>query len=145
MHAEHGADFAATDADVAGGHVGELTDVAEELHHEALAEPDDLGVGLALGVEVGASLATTHRQTSERVLEDLLKAEELEDGQVHRRVEAEPTLEGADGLVELRAETTVDVLNAVVVVPRDAELHDALRLNDGTRRREILGVRLQYL
>merc|ERR1719162_2242373 len=143
VHAEHGADLAPTDADVAGGDVGELADVAEELDHERLAEADDLGVGLALGVEVGAALAAAHRQTGERVLEYLLEAQELKDRQVHRRVEAEAALERADGLVELGAEATVHVLDALVVDPRDAELDHALRLNNGTRRRQVLGVRLQ--
>merc|ERR1719162_2493309 len=143
VHAEHGADLTPADADVAGGDVGELADVAEELDHERLAEADDLGVGLALGVEVGAALAAAHRQTGERVLEYLLEAQELKDRQVHRRVEAEAALERADGLVELGAEATVHVLDAVVVDPRDAELDHALRLNNGTRRRQVLGVRLQ--
>jgi hypothetical protein len=36
--------------------------VAIQLGHKALAETHDLGVGLALGVEVGAALAAAHGQ-----------------------------------------------------------------------------------
>ena len=52
-----------------------------ELEHEGIAESADFAVGLALGVKVGPALASTHRQTRERVLERLLEAEELEDRQ----------------------------------------------------------------
>ena len=58
-------------------------------------------------------------------------------------MEAEAALERTDGLVELRAEATVHVLDALVVDPRDAELDHTLRLDDRTRRRQVLGVRLQ--
>jgi hypothetical protein len=54
-------------------------DVLAELGHEALAEAHDLGVGLALGVEVRAALAAADGQRGEGVLEDLLEAEELDD------------------------------------------------------------------
>ena len=51
-----------------------------------------LSVGLALGVEVGATLSTAHGETGKRVLEDLLEAEELDDGKVHSGVKTETTL-----------------------------------------------------
>lgn len=54
--AEHVANLAAAHADVARGHVGVGTDVAEELGHEALAEAHDLVVALAVRVEVRAAL-----------------------------------------------------------------------------------------
>jgi len=38
-------------------------------------ESPDLVVRLALGVKVGSSLTTTHHQTSQGVLEDLLETE----------------------------------------------------------------------
>ena len=77
--AEHIADLAAADADVAGRHVHVGADMAVELGHEALAEAHDLAVALALGIEVGAALAAAHRQAGQRVLEGLLEGEELED------------------------------------------------------------------
>jgi hypothetical protein len=57
---EHVSDLAATDTDVTGGNVSELTDVLGQLAHEGVAEAADLVVGLALGVEVRTSLTTTH-------------------------------------------------------------------------------------
>ena len=73
------ADLAAAHADVAGGHVDVLADVAVQLGHEALAEGHDFLVGLALGVKVRAALAAADGQTRQRVLEDLLKAQEFDD------------------------------------------------------------------
>jgi hypothetical protein len=94
--AEEEADLAAADADVTGRHVGVGADVAEELGHEALAEAHDLGVGLALGIEVGAALAAAHGQGGQGILEDLLEAEELEHAEVDGGVEAEAALVGPE-------------------------------------------------
>lgn len=78
-----------------------------------VAEAADLGVRLALGVKVRATLATAHVEAGEGVLEDLLKAEELEDGQVDRRVETEAALVRAEDRRELDAETVVDLALAL--------------------------------
>ena len=106
--AEQVADLAPADADVAGGHVGVLADVPVELGHEGLAEAHDLRVGAAPGVEVRAALAAADGHAGEGVLEDLLEAEELDDAQVHARVEAQTALVGSERGVELDAETAVD-------------------------------------
>ena len=100
-----------------------------ELVHEALAEAHDLGVRLALGVEVGAALAAAHGEGGEGVLQDLLKAEELDDGEVDGGMEAETALVGADRAVELHAVAAVDLHLAAVVHPGNAEHDDALRLD----------------
>lgn len=47
-----------------------------------LDEAANLGGRLSLGVKVGASLSATNAHTRQRILKDLLKAEELEDAQV---------------------------------------------------------------
>ncbi len=99
VRAEQVADLAATHTDIASGDISVGANVARQLAHEGHAEATDLGVALALGVEVGTTLATTHHhyhQTSQRccpslldsvgfkltasqgILEDLLEAEELE-------------------------------------------------------------------
>ena len=83
--AEEVADLPAAHPDVPGGHVGVGADVAVELGHEALAEAHDLGVGLALGVEVRSPFAAAHGQRGEGVLEHLLEGQELEDAQVDAR------------------------------------------------------------
>src|SRR5690606_25447687 len=127
---EQVADLPAADADVARGDVGVLAEVPVELGHEGLAEPHDLGVRAALGVEVAAALAAPDGHAGERVLEDLLEAEELHDAQVHRRVEPQAALVRAQGAVELDPEPAVDVHLAGVVGPRDAEDDLPLRLGD---------------
>lgn len=58
-----------------------LTNVLVELCHEGLAEAGDLRDGAALGVEVSPSLASSHGQSGQTVLEHLLKAQELDDAQ----------------------------------------------------------------
>ena len=55
--AVHEPDLPSADPDVSCGDVGVGSDVPLELGHEGLAEAHDLGVGLALGVEVGSSLS----------------------------------------------------------------------------------------
>ena len=114
---EEEADLATSDTDVAGRHVGVIAEVAEQLGHEALAEPHHLGVRTPLRVEVGAALATTDVQASQRVLEDLLEPEELDDAEVHGRVESQAALVGPEHGVELDAEATVDLHLAAVVHP----------------------------
>ena len=102
----------------------------DELGHKALAEPHDLAVGLALGVEVGAALAAAHGQGGEGILEDLLKAQEFDDGQVHVVTEAQAALVGADGGVELDTIATVDLDLALIVHPGHPEHNNALGLHN---------------
>jgi len=62
------------------------------------------------------------RTPSECILEALLKAQELEDAEVYRRVESETALVWPQSGVVLNAEATVDLHLALVVLPRDSEL-----------------------
>ena len=94
-----------------------------------MAEPHNLAVTLALGVEVGAALAAAHRQGGEGVFKDLLKAQKLDDGQVDGGVEAQPALIGADGGVKLHPVAPVDLHLAGVIHPGDAEHDHPLRLH----------------
>ena len=126
--AEHVSNFACADADVACGSVGELADVTVQLGHEALAETHNFCIGLALRVKVGAALAAAHGQSCQGVLEDLLEAEELYNGEVDRGMEAQAALVRSDSGVELDAVAAVDLDLAVVVNPGNAEGDDALGL-----------------
>jgi hypothetical protein len=60
VRSEHPANLARRNADVAGGHVGVRANVLVELPHEGDAELADLVIGLALGVEIGATFAAAH-------------------------------------------------------------------------------------
>ena len=115
------ADLTAAHADVAGGHVAVLANVAPQLSHEGLAKAHDFPVGAALRVEVGAALAAADGQSGQGIFEDLLEAEELDNAQVHARVEAQAPLVGAERGVELDAEAAVDAHIVVVVQPGHAE------------------------
>jgi hypothetical protein len=103
--------------------------VAVQLGHEALAEAHDFHVALALRVEVGAALAAAHGQGGQAVLEDLLKAQELQDALVDRGMEAQAALVGADRAVELDAVAAVHLDLARVVHPGHTERDDALGLD----------------
>ena len=127
--AEQIADLTGAHADVAGGHVGIRADVALQLGHEGLAEAHDLVAALALGVEVRAALAAAHGQAGEGVLEHLLKAQELDDGQVDGGMEPQAALGGADGGGELHAVTPVYLNLALIVHPGYPEQQAALGLH----------------
>jgi hypothetical protein len=109
-----------------------FTDVAGELGHEALAEAHDLIVGFALGIEVGASLATANRQVGQSVLEDLLEPEELDDPQIDGGVEAQTPLVGPERAVEFDPEAAVDLDLVVIVKPGHAKDDLPFRLADPT-------------
>ena len=128
--AEQIADFTGTDIDVAGGNIGELADMTLQLGHERLAEAHHLTVGTALRIEIGAAFTAAHWQAGQGVLENLLETEELDDGLVDRRVEAQAALVRADRRIELDAVAAVHLDVALVIRPCDAELHQAFRLNE---------------
>ncbi len=141
--AEEEADLAAGNTDVTSGDVSIGANVLAQLGHERDTEATDLLVRLALGVEVGATLGTAHVQSGQGILEDLLETEELEDGKVDGGVEAETTLVGAQGRVELHTEALVDLEAALVVLPDDAELDDALRDGNDLEGLAVFGVDLE--
>ena len=122
--------FACAYADVTSGHIFVRTDMTIELCHESLAELHHLVVALAADREVGAAFATAHRQGGQGVLERLFKSEELQDGEVHGRVEAQTALVRADGAVELYAVAEVHLHLAFVVNPGHPERDDTLWFDD---------------
>ena len=112
--------------------------MAVQLAHEALAEGHNFPVGLALGIEIRAALAATDGQAGQGILENLFEAQEFDDAQVDGGMEAQPALVGADGTVELDAEAAVDLHLALVVHPRHAEHHHALRLGQTLEKASLL-------
>jgi hypothetical protein len=83
------------------------------------------------------------RTASESILEDLLEAQELEDGQVDSWVESESTLVGAEGRVELHTVSFVDLALALVILPDDTELDDAFGNGGNFESLFVLGVLLE--
>ena len=126
--AEHEADLARSDADVAGGDISILADVTVEFGNQGLAEPHDFTIGLSLGVEVGSAFGAAHGKPRQAVLEDLLEAQKLEDALVDGRVEAHAALVGTDGVVELHAPGPVGPYAPFVILPRYPEDDDPIRL-----------------
>ena len=74
--------------------------------------------------------AAAHRQRGQRILEDLLEGEELQDAEVDRGMKTQTAFVGADRAVHLDAEPAVHVQLALIVLPGDAEHDHALRLDD---------------
>jgi hypothetical protein len=136
-------DLSATNTDITSGNVSLGANVLGQLSHESLAKSSDLSIGLALRVEVGTTLATTHAEASQGILEDLLETKELENRQVDAGVESETALVRTKGRVELDAVTTVDLEVTLVVFPDDTELDNTLRDGGNSKSSAVLGVLLE--
>ena len=121
-------DLSCANTDITGGNVGICADVLCKLSHKALAEAHNLSVRLALRVEVGATLSSSHRKTCKRVLEALLKAEELHNGEVYGRMETKTALVRTDSGIKLNAEAAVYLYFTVIVDPAYTEHNSALGL-----------------
>lgn len=80
---------------------------------------------------------------SEGILEDLLKAQELENGQVDSRMESKTAFVGSKSRVELYAVTLVDHAFALVILPDNSELDDAFGNRDNLECLLVLGVLLE--
>ena len=63
----------------------------------------------------------------ECILEDLLKAKELQDAKINAWVEPETAFVRTQCRVELYTESAIDLQLAFVVFPGDAKLDDSLR------------------
>lgn len=107
--------LARREAHVTGRHVRVSTNVARQFHGKGFDEAADLVGRLALRVKVGATLTTTDVEARERILENLLKAKEFEDAQVHSRVQTQTTLVRAERAVELNTIAAVHLRDMVVV------------------------------
>lgn len=121
-----------------------LPDMLLEFGHERLAEPHHFVVRFAFRVEIRTSFSAAHRQRSETVLESLLESEELQDREVHRRMESQSALVGADGAVHLYAVAAVDFDFAPVVEPRHTEDDDAFRFGDAFQNLHFLQRRTRH-
>ena len=130
---EHEADLAPAYADVASRHINIRADMAIQFSHEALAEAHDFIHALALGVEVGAALAATHRQAGERILEGLLERQELQHALGDRWVKPDAALVGADGVVVLHPPAALHANIVVVILPAHPERHNTIRLGDAAQ------------
>lgn len=75
---------------------------------------------LARGISRGGLTA------SQGIFEDLLEAQELQDGEINSWVKTKTTLVWTEGRVELHAVSAVDLWESLVIFPDDAELDDAL-------------------
>lgn len=141
--------FSSTDSNVARRHVSGWAEVPVQLGHERLTEATDLAVALSLGIKVRSTLAATHGKTRKGVLEDLLKAQELENifgdsgmkpqsslvwSENTRRVEA--SVNSARGGInplqsnlpgKLHTPSFIQLKDAVVVFPRNSEANGPLR------------------
>ena len=129
IHTEEVANLSAAHTDVACRHVLVGSDMSVQLGHKRLTEAHHLGIRASANREVAAALAATHGKCGECIFECLFESQELQDREVHRRVESEPTLIGAYGTVKLHAVADVYMHLALVVGPGHAESDDALGFN----------------
>ena len=140
--AEEVAYLAGTDSNVAGRHVHIRSDDLIEFAHKGLTELHHLVVALAANREIAAALAAAHGQRGQCVLKRLLEAQELQYGEVHRRVESQSTLVRANGTIELHAVADVHLNLALVVDPGHAEGSDTFGLDDTLNNLSLLEFRM---
>ena len=81
--------------------------------------------------------------SSQSILEDLLKAQELKYRQVDRWVEPQTSLVRSEGRVELHTITTIDLHLALVVLPHHTELDDSLWNGSDLESSLVFGVFLE--
>ena len=81
--------------------------------------------------------------TSKSILEDLLKAQKLQDRKIDRGVETKTAFVWAESGVELHTVATVDLHLALVVFPDNAELNDSFRDRGNLQRGLVLWVLLE--
>jgi hypothetical protein len=124
------ANLARSNANVAGGNIDGGADMAEQLGHERLAEAHDLVIGSTLGIKVGAALGAAEGKAGQRVLEDLLEAEKLDDAGIDVGVKAQATLVRPESGVKLDPVALVDLDGALIINPRHAEKDLPLRLDN---------------
>src|SRR3546814_19451732 len=86
------ADLARTTADIARGNVSIFAQMPVKLRHKRLTKAHNFRVGAAARVEIRSPLAAADRQPGQGVLEGLLEAEELDDPDVDRRMDAKAPL-----------------------------------------------------
>ncbi len=65
------------------GHIGVWANVTIELGHVALAEAHYFALRTAFGIEIRTTLAPTDPQIRQAVFQDLLKAQKLDNPQIH--------------------------------------------------------------
>ena len=143
VRTEQVADLTATDTDITGGDVCVGADVVGQLAHEREANTADLGVGLGLEVDTETTLGTTHVQTGQGVLEDLLETQEFQDGEVDTWVETQTALVWALGGVVLDSVTWGYLLDTVVVLPGNTELDNTLWNRDDWQHLAVLWLLLE--
>ena len=122
-------DLASADTHITCRNIDVRSDVAIQSCHKGLAETHDLSITLACRIKVGTALAAADRKACQGILEDLLKAEELDDSRIDVRLETKAAFVRSDRSVELAAVADVGVDIAVVIFPDYAESEHTLRLH----------------
>ncbi len=103
--------------------------MAIQFSHQRLAETHHFAFAFPFRIEIAAAFTAAHRQRGEGIFKGLLKAEELKDGKVYRRMEAHTAFIGADSRVELHAPGAIYLHLVFVVQPHYAKLDYALWFN----------------
>ncbi|KAH3669592.1 hypothetical protein OGATHE_002404 [Ogataea polymorpha] len=140
---EHESDLTSGGTNVTSWNIGELANVSGKLSDEGSAESSDLVVALSLRVKVRSTLTTSHRETGQGVLENLLVSKEFEDRKVNTWVQSQTSLVWTQSRVELDSVTSVDLDIALVVLPGDSELDDSLWNRDNRNHLLVFWVLLE--
>mmetsp|Transcript_5425 Transcript_5425/g.13651 ORF Transcript_5425/g.13651 Transcript_5425/m.13651 type:complete len:260 (-) Transcript_5425:110-889(-) len=134
------ANLTTTNTNITSRNICVRSNMTKEFTHERLTEGHDVTVTPTTRVKVRTAFRTTHGQSCERVLENLLKAKELENTEVHRWMETKSTLVGSNGRVVLDAIATVHLFTPLLIDPANTKLNDTLRLHESRHHRNVLGI-----
>ena len=129
IHAEHIAYFTSAYTDVTRRYIHIRTQMTPQFQNKRLAETHDFRITLPARGEIRATFATAHRQRGQRILEGLLKAQELQDGQIDGGMETNTAFIRTNGVVELHTIPQVGLHLAFIVYPCHTESKDTVGLH----------------
>ena len=91
----------------------------------------------------GQSISIDLLTTSQCILENLLKAQELENRQVHRWMESKTSFVRTQGRVELDTISSVDLHLSLVILPYHSELDHSFRDGSNLEGGLVFGILLE--
>ncbi len=118
--------------------------MAEQFHHEALAESHDFLIGPAFGVKIRSAFSAAHGKGRQCIFKHLLKGQKFQNTEIDRRMKPQAALVGTDDAAHLNAIPAVDMNLAFVIHPGHAELNHPLRLHQSFQNSGLPIIRIPF-
>ena len=88
---KHESNLPSPGSDITSRYIRVPPNMLRELSHEAHAEPPNLVVRFAFGIEIATPFSSAHGEAGKGIFEGLFETEEFEDGKVDRGMKSETT------------------------------------------------------